>query len=180
MTGHTATVIGVFEDRDKALRAVDDLRRAGFGDDQIGIVSRDAVGRARVESAVAESTRTHWEEGAGIGAAAGAVTGTGLGLAVAAGLLPGIGPAIAGGTLAALIASAGAGAAVGTVLGALVGLGVPEEEARFYEREVTEGRTIVTVRADERAPRAWEILDRHGAYRFETVAAGTGLPATPY
>jgi hypothetical protein len=184
MTTHSATVIGVFEDRDQAHRAVDDLRRAGFREDQIGLVSRDNErptddGRAK-SGATSESTATLWEEGAGIGAAAGAVTGTGLGLAVAAGLIPGVGPVIAGGTLVALLASAGTGAAVGTVLGAFVGLGVPEEEARFYEGEVTAGRTIVTVRADDRSPEAWEILGRHGAYSHDAAAVGSNLPATPY
>src|SRR5436305_14323813 len=157
MTTHSATVIGVFEDRDKAQRAVEDLRRAGFRDDQIGLVGRDRERSADWRAAPATSEQaTRWEEGAGIGAAAGAVTGTGLGLAVAAGLIPGVGLGIAGGTLMALLASAGTGAAVGTVLGALVGLGVPEEEARFYESEFSAGRTIVTVRADNRSPEAWE------------------------
>jgi hypothetical protein len=178
MTTHSATVIGVFEKRDQAHRAVDDLRRAEFAENQIGMVSRDGGG-AKVEVPI-ESSHTHWEEGAGIGAAAGALTGTGLGLAVAAGLIPGVGPVIVGGTLAALLASMGTGAAVGTVLGALVGMGVPEEEARYYEGEFNAGRTIVTVRADDRAPQAWEILSRHGAYGFEEIAAGTGLSATRY
>src|SRR3954452_8035381 len=139
MKTHHATVIGVFEDRAQALRAVDDLRRSGFAEGQIGIVSREG-GEVRAQM-TADSAPSHWEEGAGLGAAAGALTGTGLGLAVAAGLIPGVGPAIAGGTLAALLASAGTGAVVGTVLGALVGLGVPEEEAKYYESEVHSGRT---------------------------------------
>jgi hypothetical protein len=109
------------------------------------------------------------------------VTGTGLGLAVAAGLIPGIGPAIAGGTLLALLASAGAGAAVGTVLGALVGLGVPEEEAEFYEGEFRSGKTLVTVRAGARRDDAWRILARHGAReRTADTAFGGDVPATPY
>ena len=181
MRNHKATVIGVLEDRTQAEQAVNDLRRAGFRDDQIGILTHDTERPTAVRPHLKpDATRTRWENGAGLGAAVGAVTGTGLGLAVAAGLMTGVGPVIAGGTLMALLASAGAGAAVGTVLGALMGLGVPEEDARFYEKEFESGRTIVTVQADDRSELAWDTLARHGAYDHAAVEAGTGLPATPY
>jgi hypothetical protein len=94
----------------------------------------------------------------------------GLGLAVAAGLIPGLGPAIAGGTFMALLASAGTGAAVGTVLGALVGLGIPEDEASFYESEVANGRTVVTVHSADRVTEADAILRAHGSLEREAVA----------
>src|SRR5947209_8904781 len=140
-----AAVVGIFDDYRQADVAIGELRRAGFRDDEIGILSRTTV--TSETGIVNDPTHSRWEEGSGIGAAAGAVTGTGLGLAVAAGLIPGVGPMIAGGTLMALLASAGTGAAVGTVLGALVGLGVPEEEAKYYDNEVRTGRTVITVRA---------------------------------
>ncbi|HEX4592118.1 MAG TPA: general stress protein, partial [Gemmataceae bacterium] len=127
MTIQRATVIGVFSDRSRAQAAVQDLRQAGFRDDQIGIVSRSdtatgAVSHGQYKERTGpggDATNTHWEEGLGVGAAAGAATGVGLGLAVAAGLIPGIGPVILGGTLAAILASAGTGAAAGAVIGGL-------------------------------------------------------------
>ncbi len=193
MLPRRATVIGVFADQSHAWDAVNELRQAGFRDDQIGLMVRDGSSMTTSHPVAHEQqrekaglqndlTKTRWEEGTGIGAAAGAVTGTGLALAVAAGLMTGVGPVIAGGTLMAILASAGTGAVVGSILGGLVGLGVPEEEARYYEGEVTGGRTIVTVRADDRAPQAWDILARHGAYDYENRAAapGAGLAATPY
>ena len=57
------------------------------------------------------------------------------------------------------------------MLGALVGLGVPEEEATYYDTQFQTGRTIVTVRADERSAEAWDVLARHGAYDFERQQA---------
>src|SRR4051812_18845349 len=110
MMTRRATVIGVFADRDRARAAVEDLRRAGFRDDQIGLVGRDRTNNAVTTTTTAaghehgreksglpnDPTHSRWEEGTGLGAAAGAVTGTGLGLAVAAGLIPGVGPVIAG------------------------------------------------------------------------------------
>jgi uncharacterized protein (TIGR02271 family) len=59
-------------------------------------------------------------------------------------------------------------------------MGVPEEEARYYQGEFEQGRTIVTVRADGRQQEAIDILRRHGAYDATTrssmgmAGAGTG------
>jgi hypothetical protein len=196
MPTQLATVIGVFSEHDKAQAAVEDLCRSGFRDDQIGLVSRTGkAGGTRTHTPSHDHakertglphdpTHSKCEEGTGIGAAAGAATGTGLGLAVAANLIPGVGQVIAGGAIVAVLASAGAGAAVGGVVGALVGLGVPEEHAAYYDNEFKTGRTILSVIADERAPEAWTILARHGAYDFErtdeAVAPDMALPATPY
>ena len=173
------TAVGSFESRGDAQNAVAALRRAGFRDDQIGVVSRssETTSGTRVESG--DPTHTRWEEGAGVGAAVGATTGVGLGLAVAAGIIPGIGPLIAGGTLMALLASAGAGATVGTIVGGLVGLGIPEEDAEYYDSEFRSGRTIVTVRAGDRCGEADRILSDHGG-RDRYAEGGTGLGATPY
>jgi hypothetical protein len=52
------------------------------------------------------------------------------------------------------------------VLGALIGLGIPEDEAQFYDREFRSGRTIVTVRPHQRYDEAVDILHRYGAYTF--------------
>src|SRR5436309_4702608 len=85
MRTQRSTVIGVFSDRDKAQAAVEDLRRAGFHDDQIGLVSRTvdsgmtaihAAGPDRIKERTGPgSAQTQWEEGAGVGAAAGAAAG---------------------------------------------------------------------------------------------------------
>jgi hypothetical protein len=162
------TAVGVFANRQSAQQAVQALRSAGFRDDQIGVVSRNNDGSTR-SGIAGDPTETRWEEGTGVGAAAGAATGVGLGLAVASGLIPGIGPAIAGGSLMALLASAGAGAAVGGVVGGLIGLGIPEDDATYYESEFRSGRTIVTVRADARYAEATDILRRHGAVERATA-----------
>lgn len=156
-----------FASRTEAQAAVRDLRAAGFTDAHVGVMSADQTTPREAKGGLPnDPTESRWEEGTGIGAAAGAVTGTGLGLAVAAGLLPPIGPLIAGGALVALLASAGAGATVGTVVGGLIGLGIPEDEASYYEDELKGGRTLVTVHADDdafgRAADAREILSRHG------------------
>jgi uncharacterized protein (TIGR02271 family) len=159
-----STVVGVFEDQRQARQAVEELRRAGFRDDQIGVAARDREARRDVEG----KTETYAEEGAVTGVVAGAAAGGLWGIAIAAGLLPAIGPVIAGGTLAAILASAATGAAVAGIVGALIGLGIPEEEARYYETEFKAGRIIVTVKADGRSSEALAILRRFGAYDVTT------------
>lgn len=168
------TLVGVFDTKSYAQDAVKDLVEAGFGDDQIGIVARDAE-RATAESAADPNRASASDARASnvaAGATAGVATGAGVGalwaVGIAAGLLPAIGPVIAGGVLAAVLASAAGGAAIAGIVGALVGLGIPEEEARFYESEFQAGRTLVTVRAGDRFDDAQMILRRHGAYDIHT------------
>jgi len=167
---YRTTAVGVFESRAAAAEAVRALRSAGFEDSRLGVVARNDH-QGDHTGLKDDPTGTRWEEGTGIGAAAGAATGLGLGLAVAAGLIPAVGPVIAGGALMAVIASAGAGATVGTVVGGLIGLGIPEEEATYYEGEFRTGRTLVTVQAGDRYDEAVHVLRRYGAIERSAAAA---------
>lgn len=157
------TAVGVFEDRTKAQHAIAELKRMGFTDQQIGVASQGEHGNELVHA-------HHDEKGnhAGAGAAAGVAGGLGVGalwgLGIIAGVLPAIGPVIAGGVLASIAASAAAGAAAGGLVGALVGMGIPDDEAEYYENEFRQGRTIVTVRADERFDEVRGVMRRFGAY----------------
>jgi hypothetical protein len=172
---NTMTAVGTFADRSDAVAVVRELRDAGFTESQIGLITKrepsaDQTDRPERTGLQDDPTHTRWEEGAGIGAAAGALTGTGLGLAVLAGVIPPLGPVVAGGALVALLASAGGGAAVGTIVGGLVGLGIPEEEAVMYEGDVTAGRTLVAVSAGPRYVEAVDVLRRHnGSVRASEV-----------
>lgn len=169
---HRDTVVGLFHDRDNARKAVEELRLAGFSDSQIGVAARDKETREQV----GEGTGSYAGEGAAAGVAAGAGLGALWGAGILAGLIPGIGPAIAGGTLGVILSSAVAGAAVAGVAGALIGLGVPEEEAHYYEEEFKQGRILVTVKTDSRQDEARTILHRWNAYDIQSrdhVRAGT-------
>jgi len=169
-----AAVVGVFQDRARAEQAVAELRHAGFRDDQISYVTPH--GDATATSTTGTQEGDHAGTGAAVGAVSGGVLG-GLAGAVAAGLIPGVGPFLAAGILGATVVGAGAGAAAGGLVGGLIGMGIPEEEARYYESEAKSGRTIVTVRADSRYDEAWAILLRYGAYNQQS-AGTTGAAAT--
>jgi uncharacterized protein (TIGR02271 family) len=162
-----STIVGVFDDRRKADEAVNDLLKAGFRKDQIGVAMRrtEDLAGTRSEADTGDSE-------AGTGAIAGALTGLGLGalagLGVLAGVIPVIGPAIAAGTLGVVLSNAAAGAGIAGLVGALIGAGVPEHEAKYYHEEFEAGRTIVTVTADSRLDEATAILRRHGAYDIDS------------
>lgn len=161
----TGTVVGVFEDSQKAQQAVNELRRAGYTDDQIGVVSHNRDGSAKVSDG---ESGTKAEEGAVAGLAAGAGVGALWGLGILAGVIPGIGPAIAGGTLGVLLSSAAAGAAAAGLGGALIGLGISDDDAAYYEGEFKSGKTIVTVKGGPHGGNANTVLTQYGAYNRAT------------
>jgi hypothetical protein len=156
---HPSAVVGVFINRQEAEAAMDELHRAGFTHEHLGFVMRgDDERRTRIEAETGPST--------GEGALGGVLAGAGVGAMIAAAaslLVPGVGPVLAGGILVASLGGAAVGAAAGGVLGGLIAVGVPEEEAKYYESEFNEGRLLVTVRADGRANEAGAILHHHGA-----------------
>ena len=159
------TAIAIFDDRTRAQRAIDELKRAGFTEKEIGVTARDA-GSAPEDDGHKD---THAKEGAIAGVTAGAGVGALWGLGILAGVLPAIGPAIAGGTLAAILSSAAAGAATAGLAGTLIGLGIPEEEARYYDEEFRAGRIVVTVDARGHLDEAQAILTRNGGYDMRSA-----------
>jgi hypothetical protein len=162
-TGRSA-VVGVFDDIRAAEAAIRDLERAGFGEDRIGFLLRDRD-LPQGGMSVGE-TGTKAEERELAGAAAGIGVGGLLGAAAAL-LLPGIGPVAAGGILAAGLTGAGVGAAAGGIIGLLTGMGVPEEEARYYEGRLRDDQSLVIVRDADRSTDAASILRQHGALDVE-------------
>src|SRR3954469_16774796 len=168
-----STILGVFDDRRKADEAVNDLLKAGFRKDQIGVAMRhsEELGGTHSEADTGDSE-------AGTGAITGALTGLGLGalagLGVLAGVIPVIGPAIAAGTLGVVLSNAAAGAGIAGLVGALVGAGLPEHEAKYYQDEFEAGHAIVTVHAGSRSADASGILRRYGAHDMSSRRAATG------
>jgi len=173
-------MIGVFHNVGDAHRAIDALRDAKFADKKIGMMAHDKDGDPEIKS-LKDLHGTKVGTGAAVGAAAGAGGGALWALGIAAGLLPAIGPVIAGGILAAVAASAASGAGVGIVIGALTGLGVSEDEAKFYDEEFKKGRTVVVVQSEDRAGEAYAILTQNRSQNPHLVdpATLTGPDARP-
>jgi len=141
-----SALIATFANQRHAEYYVAELKRAGFTDDDIGVLSPHPHDTVVEDDAVA---------GAITGGMVGAVAG-----AVVTGLIPGIGPVLATGILTAVLGGAAAGATAGGILGTLVGLGLTEEKAQQYEEEFLAGRTLVAVQAQGRGGEALAIY-RH-------------------
>lgn len=173
----TRTITRLFDSHTEALRAVDDLERAGVHHDRISLVSNNTDNwhqghRHDVSTGGPLGDRNRdGENDVGEGAAKGATTGGLLG--GAAGLLaglgmlaiPGLGPVVAAGWLASTavgaVAGAAAGGAAGGLLGALKEAGHSDEEAHVYSEGVRRGGTLVSVKAhDDDAGRIEAILDQ--------------------
>jgi hypothetical protein len=165
-----AKVVATFQSQDAAERAIDALKRSGFEDREISMISKDhrhpehpgndhkggaPHGQGQTRDSVADGTA--W--GAGIGA--------GATLLASAGLLmvPGIGPILAMGPLAAGIT----GAAAGGLIGAFVDWGIPSGESKHLEAEVKEGRAVLLLDV-QKPEKAEEILKREHALEVRRPA----------
>jgi len=156
-------VFGIAKDESQAIRIADNLKAAGFSENDVSVLLPDKAGTRDF----AHEQHTKAPEGAATGAGAGAVLGGALGWMVAIGSLaiPGLGPFLAAGPIMAALAGAAGGAAAGGLTGALVGMGIPEYEAKRYEGKVKDGNILLSVHtedSDER-DRAKQILEAGGA-----------------
>jgi hypothetical protein len=152
-------VVGVFNSLQQAKRALEELQQAGFRKEQLGIASRDEALKEGIHHPGHPIALTDSATGIVAGGAVGGL----LGAAIATVLVPGIGPIILAGALAGIGAGVIAGMKATGFLTAALELGIPEEEAHYYEDQLDAGRTIVTVTAGDQAQPARAILNRHGA-----------------
>ena len=161
----------MFRDREAAERGYGCLASRGYGKSDVSLLmSEEARNRHFPKTAATTELGTKAAEGAGIGGATGAGLGALLlGLAAAGFAIPGL-PILAMGPLAAALTGAGAGGAVGALVGAMVGMGIPEERAKLYEKGIKEGGIVmgVTPRSDEDAEyfeREWRNARGEQIYR---------------
>lgn len=167
------TISAVFDDREDARLAVDELRSSGIPEDAISLVGRhDEDGDQ--------------EDGASKGSVAAAVAGGGVAgalLGVAALAIPGVGPLAAAGAIAAsaVPTAAGVGAAVGATGGALARMlsdhGVESKDAEYFEEHFQRGGIFVSVdtsRAAGMSETAADILHGHGGHSASRPRMTTG------
>jgi len=167
-----ASVFCTVASEDKAEAIVDDLKDAGFSNNDISVLMKDRGGTR--DFATEHNTKA--PEGATTGGVAGMGVGAGLGWLVGIGSLaiPGLGPFIAAGPIMAALSGAAIGGAAGGIIGALVGMGIPEVEAKHYDERVRGGHALVTVQAEDVAEldRARAIFVRHGAEDISNSTVG--------
>jgi len=157
------TVVGLFDSREQAEKAVSSLRGRGFYE-EISVLAADK------NRAGGDTERYRTDTGGGSvasGVSAGSVLGGLAGLAMGAGALviPGVGPIVAAGPIAGLLS----GAATGGIAGGLIDWGIPSERGKYYEGKVKEGKILASVRTDEtKINDAARIMRENGAHDVET------------
>ena len=145
----------IFSDRDRAEKAVHELRDAGVPENAISVLQLHEDGETERTDGSGETSHVDQGDSKGSGITKGLATGGALGAIAGLGalLIPGIGPFIAAGALAetlgvvgsAAVTSGIVGAAAGGLTGALIDYGMDKEQAEYYERRVREGGVLVTV-----------------------------------
>jgi hypothetical protein len=157
------SVFCLARDQAQAIRIVDNLKTAGFSNNDISVLLPDKESTREF----AHQKGTKAPEGAVTGAGTGGVLGGVLGWLTGIGALaiPGLGPFIAAGPIMAALSGAAIGATAGGVVGALVGMGIPEYEAKRYESRLREGRILLSVHSEnsDETKRAKEIFEQAGA-----------------
>jgi hypothetical protein len=156
-------VFGIAKSESQAIAIADQLKAAGFTENDISVLFPDKQG----SKDFAHEQHTKAPEGAATGAGSGAVLGGALGWMVGIGALaiPGLGAFIAAGPIMAALAGAAGGAAAGGLTGALIGMGIPEYEAKRYEGKVKDGNILLSVHTEDSTERdrAKKILENGGA-----------------
>lgn len=175
----TKTVTRLFDSHTEALRAIDDLERAGIHHDRISLVSNNADNwhaghrhdEAKTDGGPLGDRNGDGEndvaDGAGKGAATGGLIGGAGGLLAGLGMLaiPGLGPVVAAGWLASTAVGAAIGAAAGGATGGLLGAlkeaGHSDEDAHVFAEGVRRGGTLVSVKVEgDDAGHLEQILDQ--------------------
>jgi len=166
-----ATVIGVFDTRDRCEKAIRSLRDRGFREDEISVLARGqqkrgaAAGQGDAEAGMDVGEGVTW--GGTLGGLAGLLAGIG------ALTIPGVGPVVAAGPLAATLG----GAVTGGVAGGLIDLGIPEDRGRAIEEDLKAGKMLAVVQTgSQRLEEASQVLRDEGANRVE-AHVGSGRAA---
>lgn len=147
-SGQKPLVTGLFKDKQNAEQAYQAAIRRGYSSKDLNLVMTDET-RKRYFSGEQVETKmgTKATEGMGVGGAIGSAVGGIAGAIAAIGTslaIPGLGLVVAG-PLAAAIAGMGAGGAAGSLVGGLIGLGIPDERVKHYDKGIKEGGILLSV-----------------------------------
>lgn len=153
---NSQTIIGVFESRSSAERAVESLRQQGFSNEEINIISKkqsnhdNDSNEASDDDSIMDGTVT----GGTIGGIGGLLLGAG------ALMIPGVGPIVAAGPIAAALS----GVIAGGITGGLIDWGIPSADSERYEQEVVQGSILAIIRTDAgKVTSVSQILRQNGA-----------------
>jgi hypothetical protein len=171
----------VFDSRDEAQRAIEELRSAGVRESAISVVGQQGEMSAHEGTGDGDHDSDAGEKTEGFIGKTAAGAGIGALLGVAALAIPGVGPLAAAGAIAsgAIPGAALAGTAAGAVAGGLTSLltdhGVSDDDAGYYEEHINRGGIFVSVDTDDAGvsgDTAREILHRAGGHSASRAREG--------
>lgn len=172
------SIFGLARNPEEADRIVARLSEEGFTSSEISVLYADKENRLQKKENVTYEKKTKAPEGAASGATIGGLIGGSIGLLAGIGsiAIPGLGAFIAAGPIVAALSGSAVGGALGLVVGSLVGLGVPEYEAKIYEKKLKSGNVLVSIHVEdsERLEEARAILSDEGATDITTSREKTG------
>ena len=148
------TVAGIFQSREQAEKAIQQIHSAGIRNDRIALLTPSTnikTAERAIPTSDSEQPGMGKAMGGTVGGAMGVAGGASLGAAAASVLIPGVGPVIAGAILGAAILGTGgtvAGMAAGEALEEGLVSGLPHDELFLYEDAVRRGRSVVIVFAE--------------------------------
>ena len=141
-----------------------DMEREGITAEQISLVMTDEARGKHFKLEEGDKA----DEGVSTGASLGGLLGAVLGLIGGAGTMaiPGLNLVVAG-SIVTTLAGLGVGAAAGGLIGGLVGAGIPEHEAKLFDKEIRGGNVLVAVDAKDGDQKnvVKDIFDRWNAER---------------
>lgn len=139
------TVTGIFRSRIAAEQAISQMEAAGVRDSQISLILTDEARSSNFRFVESDKSDEGAARGAGIGGLLGIIAGSVLSAGVIA--IPGLNLVVTG-TIVSALAGLGAGAVAGGLVGGLIGYGIPEHEAKIYEKEIKSGNVLVAVKPE--------------------------------
>jgi hypothetical protein len=177
---HMSTVVGIFDSKDDAEFAVEDLKEFGFQNSDISVIMKEQGGYVQKTKGSKGGAAF---EGLVTGATSGGVIGglAGLLIGIGAIAIPGVGPLLVAGPLAVALGLTGAAAATvsgaatgivaGGLVGSLVGIGLPQDVAYQYEQRLREGGVLlaVPVEVESDARKVEKLFALHNAMHIRNL-----------
>ncbi len=172
------TVVGVFTERHDADDTINFLKDQGYKPADMSIIVKEENQVRRItddDSTTASSAATGALAGGAIGGVAGLLIGVGA-LAI-----PGVGAVLLAGPIVSMLGLTGVaastasgaltGALAGGLIGLLVSLGIPEEDARYYENQIRSGAVLVLVSVDRMDEGSFveDTMKRYNAQKVQTL-----------
>lgn len=154
------SVVGVYDDMEQAVKAVERLIEAGLARGNVSLIGQGLQSEARVHGFI--TTGDVAKTGAKVGAWVGGIFGLLTGVAVL--FVPGVGPIVALGPLAGAALGAAETATFTGILGAIFGHFLAKQHIPKFEAHLRAGRYLLVVHgSSDEVARAHQIMQSTGA-----------------